>query len=189
MRQFIFLLVAAGSVWSQSMLESAAVVAGTSTGTAAGKKVSDGISATLKKTARPLEQAAKTGAPGKSAAQPAPLLQASPGVLKAEKNNVPPPPPKRVEVRRVAARVATPVPVVLAAVSQVVAPPRPPVDLSTVAAGMAREQLLALGTPSARITMYEDGHLVEIFQYSSARASSDTVRLRDGAVATVNARP
>jgi hypothetical protein len=70
-------------------------------------------------------------------------------------------------------------------------PPSPPadVDLAAIQTGMGRDALLALGIPSARITMYEDGHLLEIYQYHNHTLASGTVRLRDGAVSTVVARP
>jgi hypothetical protein len=53
---------------------------------------------------------------------------------------------------------------------------------------MERNSVLALGVPSARITMYEDGHLLEIYQYRNQTFSSGTVRLRDGSVASVETR-
>jgi hypothetical protein len=72
-----------------------------------------------------------------------------------------------------------------------VTPPPPPldVDLNAIEKGMSRESLLVLGAPSSRITMSEDGHLVEIFRYRNATRVSGTVRLRDGSVASVEARP
>lgn len=58
-------------------------------------------------------------------------------------------------------------------------------DLRKVTAGMNREQLLQLGSPAARITMDEDGHLIEIYQYSANGTSLGTVRLTDGTVSSV----
>ena len=48
-----------------------------------------------------------------------------------------------------------------------------------------REQLLKLGVPSGRITLPEDGHTIEIYQYSANGASLGTVRLSDGRVSSV----
>jgi tetratricopeptide (TPR) repeat protein len=67
-------------------------------------------------------------------------------------------------------------------------PPPPEVnagDLRKVTAGMKREQLLKLGPPAGRITMDEDGHLIEIYQYSANGAGLGTVRLTDGTVSSV----
>ena len=178
------------------MLEAGAVVAGTTVGSAAGKKVSEGVTATFKKTGKILDAASKTN--GKQAkattatsASPTPLLQVSAGVPKAEVNNVPPPPPKRTPVAHQPVRTRTvSVPMVMSAVLPDAPPPQPlNVDLAEISRGMARENVLALGTPSARITMYEDGHIVEIFQYRNQTLASGTVRLRDGSVATIEARP
>ncbi len=71
------------------------------------------------------------------------------------------------------------------------APPPPPVnvDLGQIEKGMPRETLLAFGKPSSKITLFEDGHMLEIYQYRNQTVASGTVRLRDGAVATVEARP
>ncbi|MEP6961388.1 MAG: hypothetical protein ABI995_04885, partial [Acidobacteriota bacterium] len=146
--------------------------------------------ATMKKPAKLLEQAGKSGSAAKPAMEvSAGVPRAEKNVPRAEKNNVPPPPPvkRAVPVRREQAR-ALPQPTLSMAPLNPVSPPRPPADLSTVATGMARDRVLELGTPSARITMYEDGHLTEIFQYSSAQPGG-TVQLRDGAVASVVVRP
>jgi tetratricopeptide (TPR) repeat protein len=58
-------------------------------------------------------------------------------------------------------------------------------DLRKVTAGMNREQLLQLGSPAARITMDDDGHLIEIYQYSANGSGIGTVRLTDGTVSSV----
>jgi tetratricopeptide (TPR) repeat protein len=58
-------------------------------------------------------------------------------------------------------------------------------DLQKVTEGMSREQLLKLGAPTGRITMDEDGHLIEIFQYSANGTGLGTVRVTDGAVSGV----
>ncbi len=58
-------------------------------------------------------------------------------------------------------------------------------DLQKVTEGMSREQLLKLGSPTGRITMDEDGHLIEIFQYSANGTGLGTVRVTDGAVSGV----
>lgn len=186
MRKFVIFAILCIGASGQSMLESGAVIAGTTIGSAAGKKVSDGINARLRKTGKVLQTAAKNEPRQSKSAPASPLLQVGAGVPKPEVNNVPPPPPKRV------AKPSKPrsvnVPPVLSAVAPVDPPPIPSaVDLAEIHNGMERDSVLALGHPSARITMYEDGHIVEIYQYRGQAAG--TVRLRDGAVWAVEARP
>ncbi len=181
--------------------------AGTTVGGAAGKTVSDGINKTFKKTDKALTGAAKSGDPEKERAErakeaaekkaaaataSAPALKVSAGVPKAEANNVPPPPPpaKRVVAARPAPKRGVAIPIVMSAVAPA-GPPAVPVnvDLTAVTRGMARDNVLALGTPSARILMYEDTHVVEIYQYRNQSFPSGVVRLRDGAVTAIEARP
>lgn len=174
------------------MLESGAVIAGTAIGSAAGKQISDGVNTRLKKSASILDAASKTGAKeAKAAKAPStPLLQVGAGVPKAEPNNVPPPPPRRVAVthKPVKTRPVS-VPMVMSAVLPVERAFPVNIDLTGISNGMVRAAVLALGDPSARITMYEDGHLLEIYQYRNQTLASGTVRLRDGAVWAVEARP
>jgi tetratricopeptide (TPR) repeat protein len=61
-------------------------------------------------------------------------------------------------------------------------------DLQKVTAGMSRSQVLQLGPPAGRITTDDDGHLIEIFQYSVNGESLGTVRLTDGTVSSVQIR-
>jgi tetratricopeptide (TPR) repeat protein len=62
-------------------------------------------------------------------------------------------------------------------------------DLRKVTVGTSREQLLKLGYPDGRVTMDDDeGHLIEIYQYSAHGVGVGTVRLRDGAVFSVQIR-
>jgi hypothetical protein len=58
-------------------------------------------------------------------------------------------------------------------------------DLKKVAVGIGREQLLRFGPPAGRITMDEDSHLIEIFEYSANGTRLGTVRLTDGVVSSV----
>jgi len=192
MRQSVLFLLISATAFGQSMLESGAVMAGTAVGSAAGKKVSEGITKSLKKTGGILDAASKTGEKQKSKAPVTPLLQVGAGVPQAELNNVPPPPPptRRAASPRPARTRTVSVPVVMSAVMPEGPPPAPlNVDLNGIAKGMAREEVLGFGDPSARITMYEDGHLIEIYQYRNQTLASGTVRLRDGSVSSVEARP
>lgn len=74
------------------------------------------------------------------------------------------------------------------------APPPPPpqvtaADLKAIAPGTSRADVLKLGVPAARITMFsDDGHLLEIYDYSASGFTFGVVRLSDGAVAQVELR-
>jgi len=53
---------------------------------------------------------------------------------------------------------------------------------------MNREDVLRLGPPAARITMFDDGHLVETYRYMTGDISLGVVHLTDGAVSSVQVR-
>jgi hypothetical protein len=61
-------------------------------------------------------------------------------------------------------------------------------ELRTIAAGMERSELLKLGAPASRITMFEEGHLVELYLYLAKDTKLGEVRLSDGQVASVALR-
>ncbi|MEO5926629.1 MAG: hypothetical protein ABIR70_22630 [Bryobacteraceae bacterium] len=198
MRQTLLFLTISGAVFAQSMLESSAVIAGSTVGGASGKAISTGIDKTFKKTGSILEGAAKTGEKkGKGSPSPAvvsvtPVLRVSPGVPKAELNNVPPPPPptKRAAAPKPSRTRAVSVPMVMASVIPRYEPAfLVNVDLAGISRGMDRDSVLSLGIPSARIIMDEDGKIVEIYQYRNQTFHSGTVRLRDGLVWAVETRP
>jgi hypothetical protein len=74
-----------------------------------------------------------------------------------------------------------------------VLPPPPPPHatpeaLQTLASGTNRSDVLKLGPPSSRITMFDDGHLVEIFRYQARDTTFGVVRLSDGSVSKVEIR-
>lgn len=159
-----------------------------SIGSAAGKRISDQVANSLRQgtqgfntggSAGKGKQGAGKGAPGTPAAN----VPAAP--------TAPPPPPPLQRV--VASTRKTTAPSWMTGRTPLgpPLPPEPPVnvDLGQIERGMARESLLALGKPTSKITLYEDGHMVEIYQYRNQTVASGTVRLRDGAVASVEARP
>ncbi len=173
-------------VFGQSMLEGAAAAAGGSVGGVAGKKVSDGLSRILgvvdKQTAKAADQGKTKSSKAASSDPSGPLFEVGPGSVKPDGSNVPPPPP----VRRASIRKPAPEPAV-----PVIAPPPPPApapapvmtsdNLRQISNGTSREDVMKLGTPSARITMADGGHLVETYRYRNA----GSVRLTDGAVSSV----
>ena len=183
--------ILAGPAVGQNLTEYGAAAAGGSVGGASGKKVSDGINSILNKVSGTTD---KASAVSKTAAKPPakrqPALEVSAGVPKDDGSGVPPPPETHAVVRKAAPE---PPPVVTVAEVAPVAPPPPPPpqmtaeDLKQVAPGASREDVLKLGAPSARITMIEDGHLIEVYDYIAHGENLGRVRLTDGAVASVQA--
>jgi hypothetical protein len=190
---FVLPLLMAIQAGAQTMTEVGASAAGGAIGSAAGKKVSEGISAIFGK----VDKAA-----GKAAAKPpednsksAPLLDVGPGVVKQQvgaAESVPPPPPPSG-----GHRASAPKPVVAETMPEIAAPPPPPPppppqmtaeDLKRIATGMKRDDLLKLGEPGSRIIMDEDGHLLETFSYFDKDTSIGRIRLTDGAVSSVEIR-
>ena len=183
--------VVAGAAFAQTMTESAAVAGGVTAGSAGGKKVSEGINAVFRKVEGTAKQAAQ-----KQAVQQKPgtvgTIQVGPGTLRPD--SVPPPPEPSVRARRPAAIPKPELPQAAAYVPPPVvtpAPPPPPLrqasaeDLRTVRQGMSRDEVLKLGAPASRITMFDDGHLVEVYRYMARDVSLGAVRFSDGAVSGV----
>jgi hypothetical protein len=182
----------AGAAWGQTLTEFGAAAAGGSVAGASGRKVSDGINSIFGKVNGTTDKAAATGKPAAKppATKQQPAIEVSPGVPTADSGGVPPPPETHAAVHKAAPE---PPPVVtVAEVAPVVPPPPPPPqmtaeNLKQVAPGASREDLLKLGAPSARITMIDDGHLVEVYNYIAHGENLGRVRLTDGAVASVQA--
>jgi len=204
MRSVLIVLALAGSAWSQAFTEVAGAAVGGSVGGVAGKNVSAGITSVFQKVDATASKAAKTGKSSDGVSQKAPvqkgviqkgsegtILQVGPAGVVKDHSLVPPPPP----VRRAAAVVPpppqlAPLPTVVQPIP--VLPPPPQVtreDLQALASGTTRRDLLKLGAPSSRITMYDDGHLVEIYRYQSRDTTFGTVRLSVGTVSNVQVRP
>lgn len=187
MRKIMLVILLGGvAVSAQSMLESAAAAAGGSAGGAAGKKVSEGITKIFNKVD---QTAGKSADEVRDSGSSAPLLEVGPGVPKRDGSAVPPPPPvHHAAVHRPAAPAPAPAPAVEAPIPVPPPPPPPEVtaaDLKQIAIGMRREDVLKLGEPSSRITMFEDDHLTEVFHYVSKDTNLGVVRLTDGAVSSV----
>jgi hypothetical protein len=179
-----FLVAIAGA---QTMTEVGASAAGSAVGSAAGKKVSDGMTSIFGKVDKTAAKAAK---PPEDNSKSAPLLEVGPGVprvagVEARIESVPPPPPP-------AGHRSAPKPVA-PELTEILPPPPPPIptpqvsasDLKKVSNGMSREDLLKLGAPASRITMDEDGHLLESFSYADKDTSIGRVKLTDGVVSSV----
>jgi hypothetical protein len=191
----IFFLLAAGVVGAQTMTEVGASAAGGAIGSAAGKKVSEGITAIFGKVDKAAGKAAK---PPEDNSKSAPLLEVGPATVKGPSGSagapesVPPPPPASGHRAGVAKPAAMP-----EALPEILPPPPPPPpapqvtaeDLKKVTTGMSREDVLKLGAPVSRIMMDDDeGHLLEVYSYADKDSSIGRVRLKDGMVASVEIR-
>jgi hypothetical protein len=193
------LLAVAGLASSQAITDAAAMVAGSSVGAGAGKKVGEGISSVFNKVDATAAKAAKVekvasvekiaAKPSQKAADGGAVLLVGPGGVVKDHSLVPPPPPKKVAVVPPPPPAAPPTPAVL---TPVFVPPPPPQAtaevLRTVASGTPRDEVLKLGAPSSRVTMFDEGHLVEIYRYQSRDTTFGVVRLSDGSVSNVQVR-
>lgn len=188
MRSWILVALSCGAMMAsaQSMSEVGAAVAGSSIGSAAGKSVSDGITSIFGKVSDQTKKAASTKA------APATGVVIGRGVPAAEPV-VPPPPPLKGSVSQRRAPVKwqgptqpAPEPAPVAEAPKSLETPKMTAEeLAGITQGTTRADLLRLGTPSSRITMFDDGHLVELYRYAGTQGALGTVRLSDGAVSSV----
>jgi len=111
---------------------------------------------------------------------------------RAALDSVPDPPPpagQRAAVSKPSPPAAKPAPAFAP-----ILPPPPPLrevsadDLKNLNPGTVREDVLKLGPPAWRITMFDDGHLLEIYSYMTRNTTLGVVRLSDGAVSRVELR-
>jgi hypothetical protein len=123
------------------------------------------------------------GVPKRVATTRAAAIQTSGGVP------LPPPTPAKPNPAQTSPKPVYVEPILLSAPPP---PPPPPVvtaeDLKQVTEGMDREDVLKLGAPASRITMFEDGHLNESYRYATKETSFGHVRLTDGKVSGVELR-
>jgi len=185
MRFLLFVILLCGSLCGQAMIDATAAMTGGTVGSVAGKKVSDGLSKVLGKADKQTSKAAD----GKAAEKVAPLFEVGPAVPKSKVESVPPPPPLPNHTAHK--------PVILQAQDQstlpfheIMTPPPPPPavspqDLNRIPIGMSRADLLNLGEPASKITMFEDGHLLEVYRYEVNDTSIGAIKLSDGTVSSV----
>ena len=189
----------AGLGWGQAMTEAAAAAAGGSVGGVAGKKVSDGLTSIFNKVDKQTSKAAGVEVPSPPSKKDElePILDVGPGVPKVQSrqpDSVPPPPPiPSARHAATAPRRPASAPTASPALLVAPAPPPPPPavtadDLKSVTAGMNRDDVLKLGPPASRITMFDDGHVVEVYRYQTGDSPVGVVRLTDGAVSSTQVR-
>jgi hypothetical protein len=191
MRSTLLVIMLSSFAGAQSLIEHSAAAAGGSVGGVAGKKVSDGLSAIFQKVDQQTGKAAKPAAPAAtapSAASNAPLFEVGPPVPKQKAGYPPPPPPPKHAVAKATPPLSRRI-VHVPVQPELEQPPRISLDqLRAVSSGMSREAVLNLGLPSARVTMYDDGHLLEIYRYVDRDINLATIRLTDGSVSSVQVR-
>ena len=214
--RFSMLLIVAGLARSQSLTDAAGVLAGSSVGVGAAKPVGQGVGAVLQSVSSTANKAAKTEKPasaektvainGSAKAGPragdsggsggsggtgggGTVLKTGPGGVVKDHSLVPPPPVKKVAVVPPPPPMVPAIPAIAAPVFVLPPPPQvTPEELKTLAKGSSREDVLKFGAPSSRITMMDDGHLVEIFRYQTRETTVGVVRLSDGSVSSVEVR-
>jgi hypothetical protein len=237
MGRFLLVVVLAGAAGAQTLTEYGAAAATGAVGSAAGKKVSDGITNVFGKVDQQTKAAAKKdqAKPSTSDASKTPSVPSVPGpppspasgpvaasthaaksapaakaseakaAAKAEPSarvtrtrrpeppiSVPDPPPLPTP-RAVMVSKPAPAPKPVVEIAPALPPPPPPreataEDLKAIAPGTGREDVLKLGTPASKISMVDDGRLLEIYTYSARSMTFGVVRLSDGAVSRVDLR-
>jgi len=175
------------------MTEFGAVAAGSAVGGASGKSVSNGINAIFGKVDQQTARAAKETRREKEPQVEA--LKVAAGAPVADPGGVPlppAPPAKRSAPAPVPVAQYVP-PSEIARISSWadVAPTLPPPavmspdDLRSVSTGMTRADVLRFGAPSSKITMFEDGHVVEQYSYHQNGQKFGGLKLTDGVVSSV----
>ena len=199
-----FLLVTA--VQAQSLAEHAAAASGATIGTAAGKPLSNAMTKIFGQTDTTTKKAASASIATKTAntktpAKPEPELESPPLVLAAPQSgggggSIPSmgsTAPSRhggFAPRRGAAEYAS-----IKPPAPVVAYQEPPrkeptaEELASIQVGASEQELVStLGPPESKVTIPDDGHLVQICQFWSKGKQLGTVRLDNGQVVNVESR-
>jgi hypothetical protein len=182
----------AGACFAQAILEHAAGAVTGSAGAVGGKKISDAIDTIFKKTNTEMKKAGDPKAPATPQKSRTLTQQKSSGVdpigPASRAGAVRPAGPKQQQPELPAeAREGESAPV-----PAVVPPAAPPPVVATaeefakLTPGTTGQDLAArLGAPAYKISIPEDGHLLEIYHYSANGVDLGSVRVVDGAVAEV----
>lgn len=194
--------VIAAIVSAQTLVEHATAAAGGTAAAAAGKKVSDGIDSVFGALGNVAKDAAgkedKNKTKGRRTIDPAPPIPevrivtggSVPGVAPMKKPAAPAVAKRGAPAAQSAVVPAVSEPPVAPVAEPPAAPAAPPApvlptaaDLAALQTGMARADVQAkMGKPSSRVTMDDDGKLVEIYSYRNKSGALGSVRLVDGVV-------
>jgi hypothetical protein len=177
----------------QAMVEHAAAAAVGAAGGVGGKPVSEGLDKIFGKTAELMKSVEKEKP--KTAAVPVKThtaaQQAVPSDMPAPSGGGGAGTAQKAAGRQRHVEPAAPVAEEAVAAISPLPPPKPRIvptreELAKVTAGTSSQDLVArLGVPSSKISMQEDGHLLEIFRYSVPGSDLGSVRVVDGAVTEV----
>ncbi len=191
MRHLAFIVLLSATAFSQNLTEFGAITAGSAIGGAGGKPVSNSISAIFGKVDQQTAKAAVK--PAKKEVPEPPPFKVSQGVSLDETGGVPlPPAPHKSATALPVAQYVLPQEITrirsLADVAPALPPPpeMSPEGFRTISNGMSREDLLRRGAPASKITMFDDGHLVEVYSYRQNGQTFGTLHLTDGAVSSVD---
>jgi hypothetical protein len=174
----------------QALIEHAAAMAGASAGVAGGKAVSDALTSVLGKAAD--ETSAAAAESPKTSTRPAGNPEAKPAGVSAmadQQGKAAPSASARPAWRRSDGERPV-LPVSQSYDSRYHSQAAPLVSsaqLRSIATGASQSDVIAsLGVPAARISMDDDGHHVEILEYTSNGSRVGSVRCTDGRVESVN---
>jgi hypothetical protein len=186
-------LMLAASLQGQSLSEHAAAAAGATIGTAAGKPLSNAITKIFGQVDSAAQNAAKNPKPlTKTTSEPAasvPLPR-----MGAIVNSDPPVSGGQSGTgsRRRAPRSESAANVPVVAQPFAIVPVEPPAkqataeELALIKVGTTEKELVeALGRPSSRITIPDEGHMLETLQYRANGRPLATIRLDNGQVVTI----
>ncbi len=189
-----FLLIAGAQ--AQSLAEHAAAASGATIGTAAGKPLSNALTKIFGQTDTATKKAASADTKPvrmQDPDSPPPVLQVAPQGGAASMPSIGESAPSRhggFAPRPTARQYVSVNPP--AAVAYVPEPPRKEPTLEEFAAiqvgATEKELFTALGQPESKVTIPDDGHLLEICQYWSKGKQLGTVRVDNGQVVNVESR-
>jgi hypothetical protein len=192
LRNLALFLLISSTAFSQNLTEFGAVAAGSTVGGASGKSVSNGIDAIFGKVDQQTAKAASVKPPAKDVPEPPAIkvVQAGP----SDDNGgvpLPPAPHKRPASFVPVAQYSLPQEITRIRSLSDVAPTLPPPpemspeEFQKITTGTPRADVLRLGMPASKITMFDDGHLLEVYSYRQNGQKFGTLRLTDGAVSSV----
>jgi hypothetical protein len=191
LRNLGLILLISTTAFSQNLAEFGAVTAGSTVGGASGKAVSNGITAIFGKVDQQTAKAA-AATPAKKEVPEPPPFKVSQGVPSEDNGGVPlPPAPHKHAAASPIAHYVLPQEITRIRSLSDVAPTLPPPpemspeELHKISTGTPRTDVLRLGTPASKITMFDDGHLVELYSYRQNGQKFGTLRLTDGAVSNI----
>ena len=188
------LAVAGTLTFGQSMLEHMSAAAGGSAAGVAGKSVSEGIDKVFSKLDKTMQKAEATDAKSakkdskdtKAKTAPPPADTTVPNHLSApafQSGKSRQPPAIKETAEPAVEQAAMPV---LPKQRKPEIPPVTPAQIAQVHMGAERQEVLnQLGRPSSRITIPDNGQLVEIYRYNNKSEFVGSLRLTDGVVSSV----